>query len=177
MQRESHTRSVVTMTRDQMEQLRFRGRARAVVLPGTQLAPTHTHSHMCQLTAGRLVQQQHQEQNWKNFRSIRTFLQALTSFQSPSSHPAFGVGMPMELVSEIGRRFSEVSHELRSTSFLRQWHAVAFQRGNASCIFGILQIDHDVKWLSLLPLTSMLLNDIFHHYDVHNNNNNNNTFI
>jgi len=46
MQLESHIRSVVVMTRYQIEQLRFRGRG-AVVLPGTPPAPTHTHSHMC----------------------------------------------------------------------------------------------------------------------------------
>jgi len=34
MQLESHIRSVIVMTRDQMEQLRFRGRG-AIVLPGT----------------------------------------------------------------------------------------------------------------------------------------------
>jgi len=37
----------------------------------------------------------------------------------------------MELVSEIGRRLIEVSHEPRSTLFLRQRLAVAVQRGNA----------------------------------------------
>jgi len=41
MQLESHIRSVVVMTRDQMGQLRFRGRG-AVVLPGT---PHHHHHH------------------------------------------------------------------------------------------------------------------------------------
>jgi len=44
----------------------------------------------------------------------------------------------MELVSEIGRRLTEVSHEPRPTSFLRQRLAVAVQRGNASCIVGTL---------------------------------------
>jgi len=52
---------VVAMTRDQMEQLRFRGRG-AVVWLGTPPAPTHTHIHKCKLTAGRPGQQQ-QEQN------------------------------------------------------------------------------------------------------------------
>jgi len=47
----------------------------------------------------------------------------------------------MELVLEIGRRLSEVSHEPRSTSFLRQRLAVAVQRGNASSIIGTLQIN------------------------------------
>jgi len=51
----------------------------------------------------------------------------------------------MELVSEIGRRLTEVSHEPRSTLFLRQQLAVAVQRGNASCIIGTLKIDHHVK--------------------------------
>jgi len=46
MQLESHTGSVVAMTRDQMEQLRFCGRG-AVVWFGTPPAPKHTHSHMC----------------------------------------------------------------------------------------------------------------------------------
>jgi len=46
MQLESHIRSVVAMTRDKMEQLRFRGRG-AVVLLGTLPTPTNTHSHMC----------------------------------------------------------------------------------------------------------------------------------
>jgi len=46
MQLESHTRSVVAMTRDQMEQLRFRRRG-AVVWLGTPPAPTHTHSCIC----------------------------------------------------------------------------------------------------------------------------------
>jgi len=49
IQLESHACSVVAMTRDQTEQLRFRGRE-AVVLPETPPAPTHTHSHMCELT-------------------------------------------------------------------------------------------------------------------------------
>jgi len=68
MQLESHTRSVVAMTRDQMEQLIFRGRG-AVVWLGTSPAPTHTHSCMCYSTAGRLVQQQ-RKQNCRNFKSI-----------------------------------------------------------------------------------------------------------
>jgi len=51
----------------------------------------------------------------------------------------------MELVSEIGRRLNEVSHEPRSTSFLRHRLAVAVQRGNASCIIGTLKINHHVK--------------------------------
>jgi hypothetical protein len=50
----------------------------------------------------------------------------------------------MELVSEIGRRIAEVSHEPRSTSFLRQRLAVAVQRGNATCINGTLQVNSSV---------------------------------
>jgi len=48
----------------------------------------------------------------------------------------------MELVLEIGRRLTEVSHEPRSALFLRQRLTVAVQRGNASCIIGTLKIDH-----------------------------------
>jgi len=85
----------------------------------------------------------------------------------------------MELVSEIGRRLTEVSHEPRSTSFLRQGLAVAVQRGNASCIIGTLQIDHHVKWHCDIVVID--LNVAKWHcsslYDVHNNNNNNNTLI
>jgi len=40
----------------------------------------------------------------------------------------------MELVSEIGRRLTEVSHEPRSTLFLRQRLAVAVQRGNEQVV-------------------------------------------
>jgi len=66
-------------------------------------------------------------------------------------------------MSSIGRRLSEVSHELRSASFLRLRLAVAVQRGNASCIIGTLQVNMMMreagnktkKWrqnvLSLLP--------------------------
>jgi len=53
----------------------------------------------------------------------------------------------MELVSEIGRRLSEVSHEPWSTSFLRQRLAVAVQRGNASCIIGTLQVNNSMNKL------------------------------
>jgi hypothetical protein len=42
----------------------------------------------------------------------------------------------LELVREIGRRIAVVSHELRSTSFLRQRLSVAVQRGNAFCVLG-----------------------------------------
>jgi len=44
----------------------------------------------------------------------------------------------IELVTEIGRRIAEVSHEPRSTCFLRQRISVAVQRGNAVCINGTL---------------------------------------
>jgi len=53
----------------------------------------------------------------------------------------------MELVSEIGRRLSIVSHEPRSTSFLRQRLAVAVQRGNESCISGTLQVNSSMNKL------------------------------
>jgi len=48
MKLESHTRSVVAMTRDQMEQLRFHGRG-VVVWLETPPAPTHkpVHNYMC----------------------------------------------------------------------------------------------------------------------------------
>ena len=52
--------------------------------------------------------------------------------------------LAMELVSEIGRRIAEVSHEPRSTQFLRQRIAVAVQRGNATCINGTLQVNSSV---------------------------------
>jgi hypothetical protein len=44
----------------------------------------------------------------------------------------------LRLVNEIGRRIAEVSHEPRSTAFLRQRISVAVQRGNAACINGTL---------------------------------------
>ena len=48
------------------------------------------------------------------------------------------------LVKEIGRRIAEVTHEPRSTSFLRQRLSVAVQRGNAFCILGTLHsVDDD----------------------------------
>lgn len=52
--------------------------------------------------------------------------------------------LAIELVTEIGRRIAEVSHEPRSTSFLRQRIAVAVQRGNATCINGTLQVNSSV---------------------------------
>ena len=45
----------------------------------------------------------------------------------------------MELVTEIGRRIAEVSHDSRSISFLRQRISVAVQRRNAACVNGTLQ--------------------------------------
>ena len=48
------------------------------------------------------------------------------------------------LTKEIGRRIAEVTHEPRSTSFLRQRLSVAVQRGNAFCILGTLRsVDDD----------------------------------
>lgn len=44
----------------------------------------------------------------------------------------------LRLVNEIGRRIAEVTHEPRSTAFLRQRISVAVQRGNAACINGTL---------------------------------------
>jgi len=45
----------------------------------------------------------------------------------------------LDLINEIGRRIAAVSHEPRSTTFLRQRLSVAVQRGNAYCILGTLQ--------------------------------------
>ena len=42
----------------------------------------------------------------------------------------------LELVTEIGRRIAAVTHEPRSTTFLRQRLSVAVQRGNAMCVLG-----------------------------------------
>ena len=42
------------------------------------------------------------------------------------------------LVKEVGRRICAISHEPRSTSYLRQRIAVAVQRGNAFCVLGTL---------------------------------------
>jgi len=42
----------------------------------------------------------------------------------------------LNLVAEIGRRISDVTHDPRSTSFLRQRISVAVQRGNAFCVLG-----------------------------------------
>ena len=39
-----------------------------------------------------------------------------------------------ELFNEIGRRIATLTHEPRSTAFLRQRISVAVQRGNAYCV-------------------------------------------
>ena len=44
----------------------------------------------------------------------------------------------LSLVKELGRRIAEVTHDPRSTAFLRQRISVAVQRGNAACINGTL---------------------------------------
>lgn len=49
----------------------------------------------------------------------------------------------LELVSDIGRRIAAVTHESRSTMFLRQRLSVAVQRGNACCILGTFRSEHD----------------------------------
>ena len=51
----------------------------------------------------------------------------------------------MRLVTEIGRRTAVVTHEPRSTAFLRQRISVAVQRGNAACINGTLVLQTTVK--------------------------------
>ena len=45
----------------------------------------------------------------------------------------------LNLVAELGRRLAEVTHEPRSTMFLRQRLSVAVQRGNAYCVLGTLR--------------------------------------
>jgi len=45
----------------------------------------------------------------------------------------------LELVSEIGRRLTSMTHEPRSTTFFRQRISVAVIRGNAQCVLGTLQ--------------------------------------
>ena len=45
----------------------------------------------------------------------------------------------MDLITEVGRRLADVTHEPRSTMFLRQRLSVAVQRGNAGCILGTFQ--------------------------------------
>jgi len=46
----------------------------------------------------------------------------------------------MRLVTEIGRRTSFITHEPRSTAFLRQRISLAVQRGNSACINGTLAV-------------------------------------
>ena len=61
----------------------------------------------------------------------------------PFAIETFGVWgeQAMSLVTEIGRRISEVTHDPRSTIFLRQRLSVAVQRGNAGCIIATLPRD------------------------------------
>ena len=94
----------------------------------------------------------------------------------------------MELVTEIGRRIAEVSHDSRSTSFLRQRISVAIQRGNAACVNGTLQANklqpiaertplrQPFQWLigsDLLTLVDMMyitvMEGIYIYYDHHMN--------
>jgi hypothetical protein len=42
----------------------------------------------------------------------------------------------LNLVTEVGRRIAAVTHEPRSTMFLRQRISVALQRGNACYVMG-----------------------------------------
>ncbi len=44
----------------------------------------------------------------------------------------------LDLISQVGRRIAEVTHEPRATMFLRQRISVAVQRGNAWCVLGTL---------------------------------------
>jgi len=55
----------------------------------------------------------------------------------------------LSLVSEIGRRISDISHDPRSTGFLRQRISIAVQRGNACCVIGTFP--STVKDNDLLP--------------------------
>ena len=48
----------------------------------------------------------------------------------------------LNLIKEIGRRIFDITHEPRSTMFLRQRISVAVQRGNAGCILGTLPNFH-----------------------------------
>ena len=45
----------------------------------------------------------------------------------------------LDLVKEVGRRIAALTHEPRSTAFLRQRISVAVQRGNAYCVLGTLK--------------------------------------
>ena len=51
---------------------------------------------------------------------------------------------PLDLINEIGCRIAAVTHEPRSTAFLRQRISVAVQRGNAYCVLGTLQSSRNV---------------------------------
>jgi len=42
----------------------------------------------------------------------------------------------MSLVKDIGHRIASVTHDQRSTKFLRQRISTAVQRGNAFCVLG-----------------------------------------
>jgi len=46
----------------------------------------------------------------------------------------------LSLVSEIGLRISDISHDPRSTGFLRQRISIAVQRGNACCVLGTFNL-------------------------------------
>jgi len=60
MQLESHIRSVVVITSDQMEQLRFRGREAVVLLNDSTCS--NTYAQLCAIAnSRRLVQQQRTE--------------------------------------------------------------------------------------------------------------------
>jgi hypothetical protein len=48
----------------------------------------------------------------------------------------------LSLVNEVGRRIAAVTHEPRSTMFLRQRISVAVQRGNACCVMGTFLLDN-----------------------------------
>ena len=50
----------------------------------------------------------------------------------------------LDLINEIGRRIAAVTHEPRSTAFLRQRISVAVQRGKAYCVRGTLQSSRNV---------------------------------
>jgi len=141
LQLESHTRSVVAMTRDQMEQHRFRGRG-AVVWLGTPPVPTHIHNVLANSRkTGSAATEVELE---KLLKYTRILVRALTSFQSPSSHSAFGVSMAWNLSRRLGAGFQKLAtNDGQHRSCVSG--SVAVQRGNASCIIGTLQIDHHVK--------------------------------
>ena len=49
-----------------------------------------------------------------------------------------------ELVNEIGRCIATVTHEPRSTAFLRQRTSVAMQHGNAYCVLDTFRSNRNV---------------------------------